>query len=208
MDDANAIKAFIADKLYWLGALPPVVGRKQASDGERRAALARLRRGVGKDAGSVPEIWEYVYSGFPDTLKGDHAENAIHLALTLYAMHAQGASDEAAHSLDACSLGKAANNLKYKKPSSEAGIKRRFDSLATAKTPTAISAHSRGLIQLLRQNGVALDYVGFAADLYRLQTGHNSARRVLSEWGRDFHSSSNKNNDSSANDNVQEGNNA
>jgi CRISPR system Cascade subunit CasB len=159
--------------------------------GERRAALAKLRLGVGREAGTVPAMWKYMYEDFPEDLagKGDapsYAENAIHAALTLYAMHAQG-KDAPVHDKDAGSLGKAANNLKRKKPENEAGVKRRFDALATAKTAAEINMHARGLIQLLRQNDVKLDYVGFAADLYNLQFNPESAKSVQRKWGRDFY---------------------
>ncbi|MDR2354714.1 MAG: type I-E CRISPR-associated protein Cse2/CasB [Clostridiales Family XIII bacterium] len=63
----------------------------------------------------------------------------------------------------------------------------RFDALATARTPAEINLHARGIIQLLKQGDVKLDYAGFAADLYNLQFGSESAGRVLRKWGMDFH---------------------
>jgi CRISPR system Cascade subunit CasB len=79
------------------------------------------------------------------------------------------------------------------KPGNEPpGIKRRFDALATARTPAEINRHARGIIQLLKQGDVKLDYVGFAADLYNLRFGSESAGRVLRKWGKDFHYFDNK----------------
>jgi CRISPR system Cascade subunit CasB len=187
MNEADEVKRFTEGKLK---TLQKGVEDSNDSDSGQRTALARLRRGVGKEAGTVPEIWQYVYEGFPDTLtrRADrmlYAENAIHTALTLYAMHAQGKG--AVHDKDAGSLGKAANNLKRKKPENEQGIKRRFDAIATAKTPAEVNVHARGIIQLLRQGDVKLDYAGFAKDLYLLQSGADSAKDVLRKWGMDFH---------------------
>jgi CRISPR system Cascade subunit CasB len=185
MNEADTVAKFVAVKLRWLGETD--ADGRPGSD--RRAALAKLRRSVGKEAGSIPEIWQYVYEGIPDDLAGNangasYAENAIHTALTLYAMHSQSIGN--AHDGKAGSLGRAANNLQKKNPENEAGIKRRFDALATAKTPTEISIHSRGIIQLLRQGKIMLDYAGFAKDLYYLQIGRDSAKNVLRGWGRDF----------------------
>jgi CRISPR system Cascade subunit CasB len=184
MNEVGRLKAFVADKLKWLQ-------KEDENAGEKKAALARLRRGVGKEAGTVPETWPYLYAGFPDELAGkggapSHAENAAHIALTLYAMHAQGKG--VVHAEDAGSLGTAANRLKRLKPAGEPGVKRRFDALFTAKTTEEISLHARGIIQLLKQEDIKLDYAGFAADLYNLQFGAESAKRVLRKWGKDFYS--------------------
>jgi CRISPR system Cascade subunit CasB len=188
MSEVKRLMTFVAGKLDWLQ-------RDGENPGDRRAALARLRRGVGKEAGSVPELWQYLYEGFPDELMGkgnapSYAENAAHTALTLYAMHTQGSGN--VHEKDAGSLGTAANKLKRARPNSEPGIKRRFDALAAARTAAEISLHARGLIQLLKQGDIKLDYVVFAADLYNLQFGFESAKRVLRKWGKDFYYSNNK----------------
>jgi CRISPR system Cascade subunit CasB len=186
MNEADAVKKFVAAKLRWLSEYD----EKGMISGGKKAALARLRRGVGKEAGTVPEIWQYVYEGLPDSLAGDtgkalYAQNAVHTALTLYAMHSQGMGN--AHNENAGSLGDAAKTLKMQRPDNEPGIKRRFDALATAKTPMEINNHARGIIQLLRQGKVMLNYADFAKDLYWLQSNRDSARQILQRWGRDFY---------------------
>ncbi|MDR1246440.1 MAG: type I-E CRISPR-associated protein Cse2/CasB [Clostridiales Family XIII bacterium] len=186
MNEADAVKKFVAAKLRWLSE----TDSNGALGGGKKAALARLRRGVGKEAGTVPDIWQYVYESLPDILAGDtgkalRAQNAIHTALTLYAMHSQGIGN--AHSENAGSLGNAAKSLKMQNPDNEPGIKRRFDALATAKTPMEISNHSRGIIQLLRQGKVMLNYADFAKDLYWLESNREFARQVLRNWGKDFY---------------------
>ncbi|MDR1321796.1 MAG: type I-E CRISPR-associated protein Cas7/Cse4/CasC [Gracilibacteraceae bacterium] len=91
MNEADAVENFVAAKLRWLSKRD----EKGLLSGDKKAALARLRRSVGKEAVSVPEIWQYVYEDIPDILAGDaskalYAQSAVHIALTLYAMHSQG----------------------------------------------------------------------------------------------------------------------
>ncbi|MDR2087811.1 MAG: type I-E CRISPR-associated protein Cse2/CasB, partial [Clostridiales Family XIII bacterium] len=154
MSEVEKLTKFTKVRLDWFQSDD---GEKRG--GERRAALARLRLGVGKEAGTVPETWKYIYEGFPDELagKGDapsYAENAIHAALTLYAMHAQGKGNPRVHDGNAGSIGMALNNLKRKNLENEQGILRRFNALVTAKTADEINLHARGVIQLLKQGEI------------------------------------------------------
>jgi CRISPR system Cascade subunit CasB len=181
---------------------------------EKAARLARLRRAIGKEAGSVPDIWELTMD-LPDELSAGSysgptaptaAENAVHLALTLYALHAQGESNDSkgnadsaqesagvqqgsarAHTENDVSIGGAAAHLKAADPDGEKGIKRRFDALATAKSYNEIATHARGMVQLFKAKKVGMDYARFAKDLYLLQFP-NSAEGVKRGWGRDFYS--------------------
>ena len=71
---------------------------KQKDTPSGRARLARLRCGVGKTPGELPELWGEFLSDLPeDMLSRDgvptQGEWAIYLALTLYALHQQGSSD-------------------------------------------------------------------------------------------------------------------
>jgi CRISPR type I-E-associated protein CasB/Cse2 len=50
-----------------------------------------------------------------------------------------------------------------------------------------VSNHSRGIIQLLRQGKIMLNYADFARDLYWLHSNRDSARNVLRKWGKDFY---------------------
>jgi CRISPR system Cascade subunit CasB len=72
-------------------------------------------------------------------------------------------------------------------------VARRFAMLGTADTLDELTHHLRGMVQLLRTNGVPLDYGQLAADLLNWQRpGH--AARVRLRWGRDFHRTPNQNN--------------
>ena len=139
----------------------------------------------------APQIWEYTLD-LPEELQGDggepsHGENAIFIALTLFAMHAQG-SDDIVHWKDV-TLGTAVSKLRAKFQDSEKGIRRRFDALITAKSCDEIAVHARGMIQLLKAGGIGLDYGQFAAHVYLLQFPE-SAKRVRLSWGQDYFRSS------------------
>lgn len=61
-----------------------------------RADLANLRRGIGKAPGDLPELWGLLFRDFPEELMSSTgeptwAEWAVSGALTLYALHQQGA---------------------------------------------------------------------------------------------------------------------
>lgn len=79
------VRIYTAQRLRWLWALP---------DNQRRAELAKLRRGVGHAPGDLPELWGSFLRGMPESFQGrsgpSYAEWAVYLALTLYAVHQQG----------------------------------------------------------------------------------------------------------------------
>lgn len=79
------VKLYAAQRLHRLQALP---------DNQRRAELAKLRRGIGHAPGELPELWGSFLLEMPESFQGrsapSAAEWAVYLALTLYAMHQQG----------------------------------------------------------------------------------------------------------------------
>ena len=79
------VKLYAAQQLHRLQALP---------DNQRRAELAKLRRGIGHAPGDLPELWGSFLLEMPESFQGrsapSAAEWAVYLALTLYAMHQQG----------------------------------------------------------------------------------------------------------------------
>ncbi|WIX85673.1 type I-E CRISPR-associated protein Cse2/CasB [Amycolatopsis sp. DG1A-15b] len=154
-----------------------------------RADLARLRRGLGKPAGSVPEIWALTVGAVPDSLSwhGDEpswAEQATHTALTLYALHQQSATTSA--HIPGVSLGTAVGRLRFSAQRSEDAVTRRFMAAATAGSITEVQTHLRGLVTLLRTEGRGLDYAALADDLARL-VAPGGAAAVRLAWGRAFY---------------------
>jgi CRISPR system Cascade subunit CasB len=163
-----------------------------------RAMLAKLRRGTGKIPGSIPEIWEITIGDSPDDWQSrdgtpSYAENAVHAALTLYALHRQGkgeiandnARDENGNS-SGKSFGSAVARLISPDRSNEQAVKRRFDAVATASDFKELTHHARGLIQLLKANNITMDYPRFARDLHFYQIP-GYADKVRLRWGEDFY---------------------
>lgn len=70
------VRMYTAQRLHWLWALP---------DNQRRAELAKLRRGVGRKPGDLPELWGSFLREMPESFQGrsgpSHAEWAVYLAL-------------------------------------------------------------------------------------------------------------------------------
>lgn len=163
----------------------------------KRAALAKLRKGIGRMPGDMPELWGSFLQGMPPELQSrdgtpSRGEWAVYLTLTLFALHQQG--QERSMNQPGISLGAAVRKLadldrdkknKDAEPD-ESGVFRRFSALLTATSAEEISHHLRGIIQLLRREALPLDYPMLARDLYWLQAS-NSAPRVRLRWGQDYY---------------------
>ena len=70
-----------------------LIRQKNTSGG--RAALAKLRRGIGKKPGEMPELWGVFLNKmspelFSRTGEPSRAEWAIYISLTMFALHQQG----------------------------------------------------------------------------------------------------------------------
>ncbi|GAB3552958.1 CRISPR system Cascade subunit CasB [Actinopolyspora lacussalsi] len=157
-----------------------------------KADLARLRRGLGKPAGSVPEIWELTIGSVPETLSWDRdepsrAEQASHAAFTLFALHQQSLT-VAVHE-PGTSFGRAVGKLRSKATRSPEAVTNRFMAVSTAESVDEVLVHIRGLITQLRSEREAFDYARLADDLTGLLTPAR-AKRVRLAWGRDFYRTS------------------
>lgn len=154
-----------------------------------RADLAQLRRGLGKPAGSVPDIWEITVGLVPDELtwhrdEPTRAEQAAHAAFTLYALHQQSLAVPA--HLPGVSFGRAVGRLRFSGNRSEEAVTRRFMAVATAESIDEVLTHVRGLITQLRGERQGLDYARFADDIFGLLSP-GRAQRVRLAWGRAFY---------------------
>ena len=110
---------------------------ENGSESQRRAALAKLRRGAGKSPGTVPEIWEITIGILPKDA-GDYAEQAAHIALTLFALHRQGTE---INGQNGGTLGEALSRLRN--GDNDDALVRRFNAAVTANTITELSVHIR-----------------------------------------------------------------
>ena len=64
---------YAAQQLHRLQALP---------DNQRRAELAKLRRGIGHAPGELPELWGSFLLGMPESFQGRSAPSAAEWAAT------------------------------------------------------------------------------------------------------------------------------
>ena len=181
------VKLYAAQQLHRLQALP---------DNQRRAELAKLRRGVGHAPGDLPELWGSFLRGMPEDFQGrsgpSHAEWAVYLALTLYALHQQGEENVSVNE-KGCTLGRAVRLLAQNSAAAaqdwtESSVLRRFNALATADSMPEVSHYLRGMVQLFRGNEpkLKLDYPRLAVELYRFQLPDQAAN-VRLQWGRDLY---------------------
>lgn len=165
---------------------------KRLDSSSGRAALANLRRGVGKVPGELPELWGIFLEDLDEGFLGKNGkpskeEWAIYISLTLFALHQQGKS-EPMHKINQ-SLGNAAAMLMTEQTDDERSrVMRRFGPVVTASDMNELSHHLRGLVQLFKANerAIPLDYVKLAGDIYDFQFD-DSRKRVQLRWGQDFY---------------------
>ena len=180
MSSTDMLESYVAKKIAWLtSSLPNLEPR-------HRAALAKLRRGVGYRPDELPEVWEFTLADLPEELWGKDgeaswAEQAIHTALTLFALHQQGENESV--SRKGISFGTMARRIVSPDKANEQTIKRRFDAAVTSKDFVEFSRHARSLIKIAKANDVYLDYPRFAKDLYWYQ---NPESKIMFKWGQDF----------------------
>jgi CRISPR system Cascade subunit CasB len=183
------------------------------------STLARLRRGAGRPANAVQDLWGLTgtdelgdaLAELPEEDRGwfdhDRAEEALHLAVTLWALHQQSHRDADMH-LTGRGLGRgvrvlmipssaraenasearqgAGDGTARSEPTLDEPLRRRFVRVGTASSLDSLAQRLREIVLLLRRDKVALDYGLLADQLYRWQ--HPALRAgVRREWGRDFH---------------------
>ncbi|MGY0070409.1 type I-E CRISPR-associated protein Cse2/CasB [Streptomyces sp. QTS137] len=162
------------------------------------AALARLRRGAGREAGQLPDLWALIDTGplhhTPDGARPMseselvRAEDALHVALTLYALHQQSRS-AGMHQADRPDrrrgLGAAVRRM-MKPGEIDEPVHKRLVRAGTASDLATLAQRLRDIVVLLRREGIELDYALLAGQLHTWQRpgGADAVRR---EWGRSFH---------------------
>ena len=184
-NEVKQAATFVRRKINWFSVT------KNQSD--VNAALAKLRRGIGRTPGSMPEIWEWTLDGLPEGFQSEDGiptkeEWAVHTALTLYALHQQG-KDPLSKSMDrtGMTLGRAVRAL-IEGSEDEKRIKRRFDALATSSGIEEFSYHLRGMVQLLKGKDIQIDYSQLTEDLFWFQIPEKRDSLRLT-WGQDYYSS-------------------
>ena len=79
----------------------------------------------------------------------------------------------------------------------------RFNALATASSAEELAHHLRGIIQLLRREGIPLDYAQLAEDLYWMQFSA-TAPRVRLRWAEDYYHMPSEDNENTNTDSGKE----
>ncbi|YAL82095.1 type I-E CRISPR-associated protein Cse2/CasB [Dermacoccaceae bacterium W4C1] len=170
-------------------------GRSGSGSGQGPARLALLRRADPAEPGADPGVWPITLADCPASLLGDHAapsaaEQALHAAVCLYAVHQQSLS--VPMNVEGPSVGLAVRRLVASRGSTIAdanGVRTRFQRVALSPEPSQRIRHLRGLIQLLRGQQVPLDYPRLAGDLMLLDWPR-SADQVRLRWARDLYGAS------------------
>ncbi len=88
----------MADRIASKDEYFPLIRLKDTGDERRypgRAELARMRQGIGKRPGDIPELWGMLFADVPEEMEGKWNEPAgvewaVYTALTLYVLHQQG----------------------------------------------------------------------------------------------------------------------
>lgn len=158
-------------------------------------ALARLRRGIGRQAGETPDLWglvgiEAFYTGQPEGRRPSEAEalraeRAAHVAVTLWALHQQSNRARRMHVADGISLGTAVRRLMSGTERDEP-IQKRLVRAGTATSFDVLGHRLRELVVLLRKAEIPLDYGLLAEQLDHWQKP-GGPRLVRQAWGRGFH---------------------
>ncbi|MEV3871517.1 type I-E CRISPR-associated protein Cse2/CasB [Streptomyces sp. NPDC049906] len=189
------------------------------------ATLARLRRGLGHPAHLAPGVWGIggleeltqltravpgaqngVEGSAPPPQYGDWQpaeEEAVHLAVSLWALHQQSVHDAPMH-VRGWGLGYAVRQLARGQSRTATGdtgtaeqgstaelhvpetLRKRFVRIGTSSSLESLSVRLREIVLLLRGARVPLDYGRLADELHDWQDETRRAG-VRRGWGRDFH---------------------
>lgn len=143
---------------------------------EDRAALAKLRRGLGKNPGEAAETHRYVLRFNPEPWE----ETAFYLVAGLFAMHPESwPLKEADKRLT--NFGASFAWMKSKSDS-ESSIERRFVALLDCHEDD-LAEHLRHAVSLLRSKEIPVDWLQLLRDL---RNWNQENRRVQRNWARAF----------------------
>jgi CRISPR system Cascade subunit CasB len=162
-------------------------GHWKGNDRPAGEDLAALRRGLGREAGEVPQMWPF-YRTLNEQGWVTQGLSAEHVALSLFAVHQQG-KDQPVHRADV-GLGTAMRALRRSDKYSPEAVDRRFSAAATATSLAELTGHLRGLITQLRavsRDGGehVLDYTRLTRDLRDWQRPDRVAA-VRRRWGSQY----------------------
>lgn len=147
--------------------------------------LAALRRGLGKEPGTVPAMWPY-YTQLNEAGTLTRELLAEHLCLSLYGFHQQSRR-RPVHHPEHPGLGGAIAAVAASSRYGEAAVWARFMAAATASTFEELSGHLRRLVALMKTvpDHPGMNYTRLFRDLVDWQS-LSSVGRVRRRWGGEY----------------------
>jgi CRISPR type I-E-associated protein CasB/Cse2 len=156
------------------------------------AELSALRAGADHEAGTVPAMWTFYRTQMDSELRGRGALTrdlaAEHAALVLFGIHQQGRR-HLMH-VPGMSPGAACRALlKRNGNTDQAALQNRLGALLTSLDAGEFAQHLRGLVPLLRQSEIGLDYTRVRQALRDWDDPKRpqAQSRLRHAWDRDFH---------------------
>lgn len=143
---------------------------------ENRAALAMLRRGLGKQPGEAMEVYRYI-GNFAANTKSKTHEDALHTVATLFGLYP---SDSRTGNQFDSNLGASVSELSVK--TNGDSIEKRFVALLNAHSDD-LPDHLRQMIGLLKANDVKINWLQLLNDL---NWWDGDKRDVQRRWAKSF----------------------
>ncbi|MER5490671.1 type I-E CRISPR-associated protein Cse2/CasB [Streptomyces sp. NPDC002490] len=160
----------------------PVSGARTRPPGED---LAALRAGLGRPAGTVPELWPF-YASRVDGRVTPELE-AEHAALALYGLHQQSQS-KPMHQ-PGIPMGRALRALHGPERFGKEAVDQRVAAAVQTASVSALLYRLRGLVTQLRSVEQAVDYDQLLLDIQRWTTP-GARQQVRRRWGLAYHARS------------------
>jgi len=146
-----------------------IASLEKLRDAKDKAALARLRRGLGKEMGA-PEMYRYVYQYLHECRQ----YRRCFLVASLFGLH----WDKAKRGV---SFGAVFREI-WKKFKESESIEKRFTNLLSAD-PDDLGEHLRHAVSLAKSKGVPIDYYRL---FFHIKRWDHPNRFVQREWAKDF----------------------
>lgn len=152
---------------------------RSAKEQQDRAALAALRRGLGKAPGEAPEMFPLVIPRLPPNVK-PWSERCHYLTASLFALHPADWSGTGSGWRER-NFGASVRRLQGGAEAST-GPERRFVALLAAHDED-VGAHLQSLVGLLRAKDVPVDWEQLLTDLQRWE---RTDREVQRRWAQAY----------------------
>lgn len=149
-------------------------------DKEDRAALAALRRGLGKRPGEEMSVYRYL-GRFADSLKSKQQEEAYHLIATLFGLYPSESWRSGDGDKNKTNLGASLRRLKEQMGGD--GADRRFVALLNAHRED-LPEHLRQIVGLLKSKDVPIDWVQLLQAVEYWDA--DNERRTQRQWAKTF----------------------